>query len=175
MAIPPGNKQIGQVSVSAVSTEQSVMETAANLASFVVLKNSTAYVPPDIRVKNLMIGQAALTTISSVAFGNKTLTASSMVMLVALRYSAPVTLTGVNALTLLALKDAGAPNRTVPLNNVGVGNLAVSAVTTTTAPSVTMQNTIVLVAVRRFNPRHEHITMNIEYAANAKLNTEDLL
>lgn len=171
MAVPPGNKQVGQLAITAVTSQEPSI-TAINAATFCILKNSVQAAIPQKAVKNAMVGSLGLTVVAS---SSKSVSAANFATFVVLRLSAAVRATAENSITLVTLRDNTAQNTTKPPKDLYVGQLGISVAISIPAPTVTATALQAFVVVRKFQPRHEHITLNLEYAAHAKLNTGDTI
>lgn len=171
MAVPPGNKQVGQLAITAV-TSQNPTTIAVSAATFCILKNSVQAAVPPHKVKNAMIGSLGLAAVTS---NGKSVTAANFATFVVLRLAAYVKATAENAITLVTLRDQTVQDTRVAPKDLYVGQLSIGVAVSSPVPTVTATALQAFVVVRKFQPRHEHITLNIEYAASAKFNTEDLL
>ena len=171
MAVPPGNKQVGQLAITAV-TSQSPTTTAVAAATFCILKNSVQAAVQPFKVKNAMIGSLGLAAVTG---NGKSVTAVNLATFVVLRLAAYVKATTENAITLVTLRDQTATDTRIAPKDLYVGQLGIGVAVSVPAPTVTATVLQTFVVVRKFQPRHEHTTLNIEYAAHAKLNTGDTI
>ena len=180
MAIPPGNKQVGQISVAvsycaAVDTKYVVSYGAVPTA---IVTNTTASAVPPTAIKNNFVGSVSLTLVSRAATGRNILQCNQLMAVAILRY-APPTSTYLQQLAVVGFVT-NIPSSSLPPTppkNIMAGQVAV-AIASAVDPLLAIINVEQIIAVaivHKFQPRNEHVTMNIEYAANAKLNTEDLL
>ena len=180
MAIPPGNKQIGQAAVVIATAQEAdkQLTTTTSLASVALVSEGTANVQPPLAVKNAMVGSAAILLASSAATDRTLVSCAQFSAIAVVRYAPPTSIITKQLAPVVIVTDVVANSKApTPPNNIGIGQAAVP-VCTAIAEGVAIVNTVQLAAiaiVTKFNPRHEHVTMNIEYAANAKLKTEDLL
>ena len=178
MAIPPGNKQIGQVmlqvtyGVSAIDNSTAV--SCHNMWTAAVVKDvSQSSIPPQA-YKNAMIGQVSLTLATSVGDAVSLISVHSFLAVAIVRYNPPTSISLEQFVASITVKDPVQASHAVqaPLNAM-IGQVALHT-TYSLDPStilVWLQQFVVVAVIRKFNPRHEHTTINIEYAASAKLNT----
>ena len=180
MAIPPGNKQVGQAAIliATAQEEGKYLTTTTNLTSVALVTDNTTNAQPPVAAKNAMIGTAAV-LVASRAETNKTLLSCAQFNAIAIvRYDPPTSMITKQLAPAAIVTDIVANSAPpAPPKNIGIGQAAVT-ISQAIAEDTEIISTVQLVAVAivtKFNPRHEHVTMNIEYAASAKLNTEDLL
>ena len=182
MAIPPGNKQIGQVMLQVTYGVSSLDSTTAVSChsmwpAAVVRDPSQSSIAPQA-YKNVMVGQVSLALTTAVGTATSIISVHSLLAVAVIKYSPPTSLSLEQFVTCVTVKDTLQASHEVqaPLN-VMIGQVAVHTTYSLDPNTILMwlQQFVVIAVVRKFNPRHEHVTMNIEYAANAKLNTEDLL
>lgn len=177
MAVPPGNKQVGQIMLQVTYSAKlgTAYVTCNNFMSVPVVKDTTA--PSTISLpKNAMIGQIGAVVTSSVKPATSVVAAATFLAVAVVRYAPPTSVLGHTMLALSVLKDTEAASaQPVKLLNAGIGQVALT-VTHSLDPNLKLlwlHQFVAIVVVRKFNPRREHITLNIEYAATAKLNTGD--
>lgn len=182
MAIPPGNKQIGQVMLQVTYGLSSIDNTTSvschsMLPAAVVRDTVQSSIAPQA-YKNVMIGQVSLALTTAVGEAVSIISMHSFMAIAVIKYSPPTSLFLEQFVTCVTVKDTVQASNAVqsPLNAM-IGQVALH-VTYSLDPNIILvwlHQFVVVAVVRKFDPRHEHITMNIEYAANAKFNTEDLL
>ena len=173
MAVPPGNKQVGQVALAVAHTSTAITATSYNITPLALLTDTTAAAVLPLAAKNVMVGSASLTLAHSMQADARTVTCYGEVVLAILRYNPPTSVTLQQQVTLAVVTnndDAVAP--LVALSNVMVGQTAVVVSTQQQYDSAncTCSQMLVLAIVREFHPRKEHTTMNIEYGATAEFN-----
>ena len=182
MAIPPGNKQIGQVMLQvtygAASQDNATFVSCHSMWPAAVVRDTNQSSIPPQAYKNAMIGQVSLTLATSVGTAVSLISVHSLLAVAVIRYAPPTSLSLEQFVASITVKDTVQASHAVqaPLNAM-IGQVALHT-TYSLDPStilVWLQQFVVVAVIRKFNPRHEHVTMNIEYAAHAKLNTEDLL
>ena len=175
MAVPPGNKQIGQVMVASTYSvaANSCAVTLHNFSMVAVVDDPTRLytVQP---AKNLQIGTVDLQLVSGVAANVAALNLHQFNMIAVVRYDPPTSIDLSQFTITPVVTDLAQSARPVAaLKNLGVGNVAI--VTTTKMPpdlvQMAIEQFVVIAVVREFHPRKEHTTINIEYGADAEFNT----
>lgn len=180
MAVPPGNKQVGQLMVVVSYSAAANVTTSScyKIDTAAVLTDTTLAAIPPSAPKNIMIGAVSANITYGAESNTRTITAYAINTLAILRYAPPTSINAEVLNTLALVSDPVSASRPLAqLKNVQIGQLAISV--THGVPynwvQLFMYTINVIAVVRKFDPRHEHITMTIEYAASAKLNTGELV
>lgn len=182
MAIPPGNKLIGYAGIGVayrhlVSPDAGGNGTAelrvANNLGLAIVKNP-ADLPQPTPPKKLSIGATGI--VAAYTKGPDCLNVSNLLGLAVVKYEPPTDLLARNVLSAaVVVNTTGVFNvQTTKNAQIGVSNLELRY-TVDPIPKLTLQNLASFVVVKYHLPYKTTSLVNIEYAASAKLNTEDLL
>ena len=171
---PPGNKQIGDLTVIAVhgalTNDRTV--TGKLLEGLVIVKDSTntnVGLPP----KNIFLGDITPVAVAGAKFNAQTINAKLLQALVVVKYAPPNSMQAklLQSLVVVQQDSIATPNKPA---NLMIGDLGAIAVVgnNSTDQTVSCKMLQVLVVVKEFHPRKEVTTFNIEYAADAHFNVE---
>lgn len=179
MAVPPGNKQIGQVmlAVTYAAPSLTVDTTLHNFSTTAIVTDParvTTVQPP----KNLQIGTVNMQVVHGVEADTTVVQLNNLTLVAVLRYAPPTSATVENFVVTSVVVDQAQASRPLSARqNLLVGGVGLTALVGVSASFVyaALHQFVVVAVVRKFDPRHEHITMTIEYAESAKLNTGALV
>ena len=177
MAIPPGNKQVGQVMVAATySIGTNITQITMHNYSMVACVVDTSRVYTQQQHKNLQVGAVSLHLTSGIAANSQSITLHQFCAVAVLRYDPPTSINLQQFTVTPVLVDLVQAARPVKgVNNLMIGNAA-AAVTVGIPQDIALieiEQFLVVAVVREFHPRKEHTTITIEYGAEAKLNIGD--
>ena len=177
MAIPPGNKLIGQLGVTVgyvggvPDSISSVVTTKSALALAVVKDPAT--LPEPLPAKFANIGAVAVTMSYSPI---ELLSLRALLSLAVVQYQPPTDVITRNQFSLAVVKPSDVADNIEPVKAAQIGALGVDAsYVATIEDSLRVINCLGVVVVKYHTPYKTTSLVNIEYAASAKLNTEDLL
>lgn len=177
MAIPPGNKQVGQVMVAATySIGTNITQITMHNYSMVACVVDPSRVYTQQHFKNLQVGAVSLHLTSGIAADSQCLTLHQFCTVAVLRYDPPASINLQQFTVTPVLVDLVQSARPVNVvNNLMISN-AVAAVTVGIPQDIALieiEQFLVVAIVREFHPRKEHTTITIEYGAEAELNIGD--
>jgi hypothetical protein len=155
---------IGSKKVAGADTATLAAESIAGIG---VLSPTSK--PAPATPKNAMLGVVTVNCVNGSA--KDTIWAESVVGISVLRYSPPQVFNAESLVGLSVLRDATATAQVSSPKNAMLGSVGVSAVLSSTEESVACESMVGFLVVREFHPRKEHITMTIEYGADAEFNT----
>ena len=169
--VPPGNKQVGTVKAIAVSSlkldgSDASIFAAESVVGFGVLAAPNP--PSPTAPKNAMVGKLSLTSISGGAAD--TVNAESVVGFAVLRYNPPQVFNAESLVGFSVLSDTTNTSEPSKPKNAAICSLELTALTSSTSHTVNCDSVVGFLVLREFQPRKEHVTMTIEYGAEAKLN-----
>lgn len=177
MAIPPGNKLIGQLGATIgyvgglPDLTSSSVRTISALA-LAVVKNPVS-LPNPLPPKFANIGAVAVTMSYSQA---ETLTLKTLMSLAVVQYQPPTDVITRNQFALAVVKPSDLADNIEPVKAAQIGALGIDArYNVAVEDCVRVINCIGVAVVKYHEPYKTTSLVNIEYAASAKLNTEDLL
>ena len=185
MAIPPGNKLIGYAGIglayrklvgtadSAAADGATAEIRIANNIGVAIVKNPAALPQPE-SPKKLSIGAVGIS--AAYTKGPDCIKVSNLLGLAVVKYEPPTDLLARNVLSTAVVVNTTGVFNVQPVKNaqIGVSNLELRY-TVDPVPKLTLQNLAGFVVVKYHAPYKTTSLVNIEYAAHAKLNTEDLL
>lgn len=177
MAVPPGNKQVGQVMVAATyAAAPDISQVTLHNYSMVAVVDDPSRVYTVQRPSNLQLGTVDLQLVSGISNNNVAMQLHQFTMVAVLRYDPPTSINLLQFTTTPVVTDTVQAARPLePIKNLTIGTVA--ATVTTKMPDdlvqMAIEQLVVVAVIREFHPRKEHVTMTIEYGAEAKLNVGD--
>ena len=164
--VPTGNKQLGKVSVVAVTSASDSLH-AETVTGVGIL--SAPNPPPAIPVKRVGLG---VVDIAAVTSNITALHVETIAGFAVLQYLPPQSLAAETVTGLGILHDSTVQDTSTAPKNLMLGKVALAAVASN-ATTITVETCVAFAVLREFHPRKEHTTITIEYGAEAKLNQGD--
>lgn len=164
--VPPGNKNIGELSsVSVVGTVKTSLVKALQLQQGVLVAPTT---PPSVSAPaNKLLGE--LTSVLTIGAKNKTILVRQVQGAAVVFYSPPTTITNYQ-LQGGAVVDPVTKPATAPTDNKFVGELTTIGVFGLVNQRLSIMQVQGAAVVQQYQPRKELTTFNVDYAADAKFN-----
>ena len=173
MAIPPGNKLIGQVGITFAAnyTAENITPVALKSATALAVVKSNAELPPVRPVGYANIGAVGVTFIANKA---EVVTVTNTVALAVVQYRPPTDFILKQELSIAVVKDANIPDNVVPPRPAQIGAVSLDVHSfDEVQPGVTLLQCIGLAVVKYHTPYKITTLIDIEYGADAELNIGD--
>ena len=162
--VPTGNKQLGKISVAAVTSTSSNIQVETMVGAGILLAPNP---PPIVPIKNVGLGAVRVAAITT---NITALHSESVVGLAVLQYLPPKSLAAETVTGLGVLRDATVQDTSTTPKNLMLGKVGAAAVISSNQ-QIDVETLMAFAIVREFHPRKEHTTINIEYGADAEFNT----
>ena len=164
--VPTGNKQLGKVSVVAVtSTSNSLQVETLTGAGVLSAQNP----PPVIPVKCVGLG---VVDVAAVTSNITALHVETIAGFAVLQYLPHPSLSAETVTGLGVLHDSTVQDTSTAPKNLMLGNVALAAVASNPT-TMTVETCVAFAVLKKIHPRKEHTTITIEYGAEAELNIGD--